>query len=80
MANAAMLAAVCAGCAPMVAEYRAFEAHKRGDDPTAIQRFRSAAEQGCASAQYKLGVMYAEGLGAPQDDAEAVKRYRRAAE
>ena len=39
-----------------------------------------AAEQGDARAQNSLGVMYYNGEGVPQDDAEAVKWYRKAAE
>ena len=38
------------------------------------------AKQGDASAQINLGVMYATGLGVPQDDAEAVRWFRLAAE
>ena len=41
---------------------------------------RARAEAGDATAQNNLGAMYAEGLGVPQDDAEAVAWYRRAAE
>jgi len=37
-------------------------------------------EQGHASAQFNLGVMYGTGKGVPQDHAEAVKWYRRGAE
>ena len=36
--------------------------------------------EGDASAQFNLGFMYANGRGLPQDDAEAVKWYRKAAE
>lgn len=39
-----------------------------------------AAEQGDASAQYDLGVMYAEGHGVPQDYAEAATWYQKAAD
>ena len=39
-----------------------------------------ATEQGYASAQSNLGVMYANGVGVPEDDAEAVRWYRLAAE
>ncbi len=46
----------------------------------AVAWYRRAAEQGDARAQYNLGVMYAEGLGVPQDAAAAVAWYRRAAE
>ena len=44
------------------------------------QRHRLAAEQGDAGAQYNLGVRYADGLGGPQDDREAVRWFRLAAE
>ena len=47
---------------------------------TEIEQLRLAAEQGDASAQYNLGVMYATGRGVPKDDAKAVKWYRLAAE
>ena len=38
------------------------------------------AEQGVAKAQYNLGVMYANGRGVRQNDAEALRWYRKAAE
>lgn len=38
------------------------------------------AEQGDASAQYKLGRMYANGEGVPRNDTEAVNWFRKAAE
>ncbi len=38
------------------------------------------AEQGEAFAQYNLGVMYENGVGVPENDADAVKWYRLAAE
>ena len=41
---------------------------------------RKAADQGFASAQFNLGVMYANGQGVPQDYAAAVSWYRKAAE
>ena len=37
------------------------------------------AEQGLAGAQYNLGLMYANGIGVPQNYAEAVSWYRLAA-
>ena len=40
----------------------------------------AAAKQGEAYAQYNLGVMYAFGDGVPENDAEAVKWYRKAAD
>ena len=41
---------------------------------------KALADQGDADAQYNLGVMYGKGRGIPQNDAEAVKWYRKAAE
>jgi len=55
-------------------------AYERGDYSTALLLWQPLAEQGNAVAQYKLGFMYAKGLGAPQDYAEAVKWFRLAAE
>ena len=42
--------------------------------------YRKAADQGDASAQSYLGLMYELGKGVPQDYAEAVKWYRKAAD
>ena len=41
---------------------------------------RSAAEQGDADAQTRLGLRYSSGQGVPQDPAEAARWYRRAAD
>ena len=48
--------------------------------PKIIRELRLLAKQGHATAQYNLGVFYAKGLGVAQDDAEAVKLFRKAAE
>src|SRR5262249_58715973 len=40
---------------------------KKRDYATAVRLVRPLAEQGDASAQYKLGVFYDNGLGVPQD-------------
>jgi len=48
-------------------------AYDRGDYAMAARLMREAAEQGDAEAQLNLGLMYAEGRGVAQDDAEAVK-------
>ena len=45
-----------------------------------FESVKEAAEQGHAWAQFNLGVMYANGEGIPEDDAEAVRWYRKAAE
>ncbi|MEE8544981.1 MAG: tetratricopeptide repeat protein, partial [Alphaproteobacteria bacterium] len=55
-------------------------AYISGDYATALREYRLAAEQGDASAQNNLGVMYAMGRGVPQDSALAAQWYRRAAE
>ena len=41
---------------------------------------KALAEQGLATAQYNLGIMYADGLGVPENDSEAAKWYRKAAD
>lgn len=46
----------------------------------AFSIFKRLAEQGNASAQYNLGVMYEKGLGVKQDDAQAVWWYQKSAE
>ena len=55
-------------------------AYDRGDYTQAARLFRPLAEQGIASAQFNLGMMYARGQGVPQDYQAALKWYRRAAE
>jgi uncharacterized protein len=44
---------------------------KRRDYATAMRFIRPLAEQGDASAQYNLGVLYDNGLGVPQDKVRA---------
>lgn len=46
----------------------------------ALPKCKKAAEEGDASAQYYLGVMYNKGKGVIQDDKEAAKWYRKAAD
>ena len=55
-------------------------AHDRGDYATALREFEPLAEQGNASAQFALGLMYSNGRGVLQDHAEAARWYRLAAE
>ena len=45
-----------------------------------IDRHRQAAELGDAEAQNKLGFLYAKGEGVAEDDREAAKWFRKAAE
>ncbi len=63
-------------CADLQAE---FAAYGGGDYATKLRELRPLAEQGNASAQYKLGGMYRKGNGVPQDYAEALKWFRKAA-
>ena len=46
----------------------------------ALRLLRPLAEQGNASAQYNLGLLYANGLGVAQDHIEAAKWFLKAAE
>jgi TPR repeat protein len=55
-------------------------AAQAGDNATALQEWRPLAEQGNATAQYNLGVMYDNGYGVIQDYAEAADWWRKAAE
>ena len=50
------------------------------DFKEAVKWLRKSAEQGNATGQFNLGVMYANGRGVPQDFKEAVKWYRKAVE
>jgi TPR repeat protein len=55
-------------------------AAQAGDYATALQELRPLAEQGNADAQFFIGMMYANGDGAPQEYAEAMKWWQLAAE
>ena len=57
----------------------AADAYRRGDYGITLRAFRPLADQGDATAQSLLGEMYALGQGVPQNDAEAVKWWRKAA-
>ncbi len=76
-AGLALIAVLCAGfalglTAPGWAGWdEGVAAAKRGDYATAFREFRPLAEQGTAEAQFNLGRVYGEGLGVPQDYAEA---------
>src|SRR5579864_882074 len=58
----------------------ALDAYQRGDYPGALAGCKSAAEQGDASCQNVLGILYSEGRGVPKNDAEAARWFRKAAE
>ena len=55
-------------------------AYARADYTRAAAIFSREAERGQAAAQSYLGYMYAQGLGVPRDDVEAVQWLRRAAD
>ena len=68
---------------PMVgaADYdEGFAAFERGDYETAFREWLPLAEAGNATAQYNLGLLYDKGQGVPQDDQEALRWWRKAAE
>ena len=52
----------------------------RSGNPFRVPSLLTDAEQGDADSQFKLGVMYDNGLGVPENDAEAVRWFRLAAE
>ena len=54
-------------------------AYERGDYATALREWKPLAKQGNASAQFNLGMTYANGRGVPQDYKTAVKWYKLAA-
>ncbi|HEX3483975.1 MAG TPA: tetratricopeptide repeat protein [Micropepsaceae bacterium] len=54
-------------------------ASQRGDNATALKLWRPLAEQGNASAQFNIGLMYKVGKGVSQDYSEAVRWFRLAA-
>jgi len=47
---------------------------------TALKEWRPLADQGDAHTQFNLGLMYRKGQGVTQDDAGAVRWYRKAAD
>ena len=55
-------------------------AFQAGDYPTALENWMPLAEGNDPEAQRNIGVMFQQGLGVPQSDAEAANWYRRAAE
>jgi uncharacterized protein len=55
------------------------QAYDRGDYVTAMNELHPLAEQGLASAQFYLGVMYENGQGVPQDYPEAARWYLKSA-
>jgi len=55
-------------------------AYDQGNYELAFTKFKLAADQGDAKAQFNLGLMYRDGRGVAQNDAEAVRWLKLAAE
>jgi uncharacterized protein len=67
--------------APTWADTQAgLDAFKNKDYQRAFREWRVSADAGMADAQFDLGVLYAHGLGVPQDLGEAERWYRQSAE
>jgi len=56
------------------------DAYAQGNYAVALKKLRPMAEQGNADAQLRLGLMYREGKGVPQDDKQALAWLSKAAE
>lgn len=75
-----MLSIICL-TAPALADFQAgLDAYERGDYAITLREWRPLAEQGNPMAQHHLGWLYVLGRGVPQDDEEAVRWFRKAAE
>src|SRR5687767_6765624 len=78
-AIALVLAMVCF-VVPAWADYQAgMEAYGRGDYAKALREWQPLAEQGDASAQFYLGLLYENGDGVSRDFAKARQWYEKAA-
>jgi uncharacterized protein len=73
---------VSTGTAHATAFENGLDAYHAGDYQGALRHFKIAAARGYVrvGAQHNLGVMYDNGVGVPEDDAIAVRWFRRAAE
>jgi S1-C subfamily serine protease len=76
--SATGLAQVGADLSKIISQAEA--AYDRADYDEAIRWYRLAADQGLASAQFNLGIIYANNRGILRNDAEAARWYRLAAE
>ena len=74
-----LMVAALAGAAAAGPFEDAKSAYEHGDYAIAVGLWRPLADEGDTRAQYNLGLMYANGQGVPQDAAEAVTWYRKAA-
>ena len=75
-----VLSIVCFVAPAWADDYKAgMAAYTRGDYATALREWQPMAEQGDAAVQYNLGLLYHNGMGAPQDYVQARKWYEKAA-
>ena len=83
MINAALafliLVLALAGSAAAAELDAAVAAAQRGEYATALRGLSPLAEGGDARAQFDVGFMHSQGWGVPQDPAEAIRWYRKAA-
>ncbi len=80
-AASSVLLLACLLSVPGWADYSAGQrAYERGDYATALKECLPPATAGDPNAQFRLGFMYAHGLGVPQNFAEAIRWYRKAAD
>ena len=77
-----LIAALVIAAGPSMAEQfeAGLAANVMQDYATAMRTWLPLAQSGNAPAQYHVGVMYANGQGAPRDDHQAVFWYRKAAD
>ncbi len=70
-----MCLALFAGLPAFADFQKGWDAYEKSDYATALREWRPLAEQGSASAQYNLGVIYENGQGVPQNYKQAIKWY-----
>lgn len=70
---------VLAAAAALAGDFESgYAAYQKGDFARALSLWRPLAEQGHALAEYNLGLMYAEGRGVAEDQAEAKRWFAKA--
>ena len=85
MRRATLIIALCAAVAHGPAEAaessfrKASKAYRNGDYATALAGYMALAKKGNAEAQFRLGIMHDKGRGVPENDAEAIQWFRKAA-
>ncbi|MBK5281396.1 MAG: sel1 repeat family protein [Nitrospiraceae bacterium] len=78
-AIALMLSIVCLAVSAWADFQAGLDAYNRGNYATALREWRPLAEQGDASAQFQIGLLYDNGDGVPRDLASARQWYEKAA-